>query len=47
MACDHPGCDCPRHRHRWNCQLTPIWAQTIHDLDTNPWTAITNHMKGA
>lgn len=31
-------CDCPdtgfgRNPHRWNCALTPIWAQTIRDLD--------------
>lgn len=41
-------CDCPhigaadgmRVRHRWNCTLTPIWAQTMRDLDCNPWTVI-------
>lgn len=26
--------------HDWNCELTPLWAQTIRDLDTNPWTAL-------
>lgn len=32
-------CDCPRDpHHHWNCPATPIWAQTIRDLDTNPWT---------
>lgn len=32
-------CDCPMDPyHRWNCTGTPIWAQTIRDLDTNPWT---------
>ncbi len=36
-----PSCDCPLDPyHRWNCALTPIWAQTIRDLDTNPWTVI-------
>lgn len=36
-----PTCDCPMDPyHRWNCALTPIWAQTIRDLDTNPWTVI-------
>ena len=36
-----PLCDCPMDPyHRWNCALTPIWAQTIRDLDTNPWTVI-------
>lgn len=40
-------CDCPdtsfgRNPHRWNCALTPIWSQTIRDLDTNPWTVVTN-----
>lgn len=34
-------CDCPMDPyHRWNCDLTPLWARTIRDLDTNPWTAI-------
>jgi hypothetical protein len=41
-----PPCDCPdtsfgRNPHRWNCDQTPIWAQTIRDLDTNPWTVVT------
>lgn len=28
-----PECDCPLDpHHRWNCALTPIWAQTIRDL---------------
>lgn len=32
-------CDCPMDpHHRWNCPMTPLWAQTIRDLDTNPWT---------
>lgn len=36
-----PTCDCPMDpHHRWNCALTPIWAQTIRDLDTNPWTVM-------
>ena len=36
-----PPCDCPMNPyHRWNCSLTPIWAQTIRDLDVNPWTVI-------
>ncbi len=36
-----PMCDCPMDPyHRWNCVLTPIWAQTIRDLDCNPWTVI-------
>jgi hypothetical protein len=26
----HARCDCPRGpHHRWNCTLTPIWAQTV------------------
>jgi hypothetical protein len=38
-------CDCDliarertrtRPRHRWNCALTPIWAQTMRELDVNP-----------
>lgn len=34
-----PTCDCPMDpHHRWNCALTPIWAQTIRDLGCNPWT---------
>lgn len=32
-----PTCDCELPHHRWNCHLTPIWAQTIRELDTNPW----------
>lgn len=37
-----PACDCPMNPyHRWNCALTPIWAQTIRDQDCNPWTVIT------
>lgn len=31
-------CNCPHNHHRWNCPMTPIWAQTIQDLDLNPWT---------
>lgn len=35
-------CDCPMDpHHRWNCPMTPIWAQTMRDLDTNPWTVVT------
>ena len=34
-------CDCdPASYHHWNCRATPIWAQTIRDLDTNPWTVV-------
>ena len=43
-------CDCPLTPsgtrpprppyHRWNCSLTPTWAQTMRDLDVNPWTVI-------
>ena len=34
-------CDCPLNPyHRWNCTLTPVWAQTIRDLDVNPWTVM-------
>lgn len=34
-------CDCdPFEHHRWNCATTPIWAQTIRDLDVNPWTVV-------
>ena len=34
-------CDCPMNPfHRWNCSRTPIWAQTIRDLDLNPSTFI-------
>jgi hypothetical protein len=34
-------CDCPRDPyHRWNCTATPIWTQTMRDLDLNPWTAV-------
>lgn len=40
-----PTCDCPLDPyHRWNCALTPIWAQTMRDLDTNPWTVITHSL---
>jgi len=36
-----PTCDCPLDpHHRWNCPLTPIWAQTIRDLDCNPWAVV-------
>lgn len=29
-----PTCDCPLDpHHRWNCSTTPIWAQTIRDLE--------------
>ncbi|MGQ9348926.1 hypothetical protein [Mycolicibacterium gilvum] len=35
------GCDCPLDpHHRWNCALTPIWSQTIRELDCNPWTVV-------
>ena len=38
-----PDCDCAVDPyHRWNCPTTPIWAQTIRDLDTNPWTVVTS-----
>lgn len=34
-------CDCPMDPyHRWNCNLTPLFAQTIRALDCNPWTVI-------
>ncbi len=34
-------CDCPLDpHHRWNCALTPVWAQTMRDLNVNPWTVI-------
>lgn len=34
-------CDCPMNPyHRWNCALTPIWADTMRDLDCNPWTEL-------
>lgn len=40
---DPPACDCPLDpHHRWNCPLTPIWAQTMRDLDCNPWTVVTD-----
>lgn len=36
-----PTCDCPMDpHHRWNCNLTPIWAQMLRDSDFNPWTAL-------
>ena len=35
----------PRQHHRWNCPLTPIWAQTMRDLDCNPWTVVVDAMK--
>ena len=43
-------CDCPdtefgRNPHRWNCFLTPTWAQTMRDLDTNPWTVVENAIR--
>ncbi|MGE2733821.1 hypothetical protein [Mycolicibacterium vaccae] len=35
------SCDCPMApHHRWNCPLTPAFAQTIRDLDCNPWTVV-------
>lgn len=35
------SCDCPMDPyHRWNCPLTPLWAQTMRDLDVNPWTVM-------
>ena len=38
-----PHCDCPLDpHHRWNCALTPVRAQTIRELDTNPWTVVAN-----
>ena len=40
-----PMCDCPMNpHHRWNCALTPIWAQTIRDQDCNPWTVTRSAM---
>lgn len=40
-----PACDCDLNAyHRWNCALTPLWAQTMRDLDTNPWTATRSAM---
>lgn len=31
-------CDCGLSAfHRWNCATTPMWAQTMRDLDINPW----------
>lgn len=40
-----PPCDCPMDpHHRWNCALTPVWAQTMRDLDVNPWTALRGFM---
>lgn len=39
-------CDCPMDpHHRWNCALTPIWAQTIRDLNKNPWTVLRPGMR--
>lgn len=36
-----PACDCPLDpHHRWNCALTPVWAQTMRDMNVNPWTVI-------
>jgi hypothetical protein len=36
-----PTCDCPTDpHHRWNCPMTPLWADTIRELDTNPWTVM-------
>lgn len=41
-------CDCPRDPyHRWNCPATPLWAQTIRDLDTNPWIVFRPHEMAA
>lgn len=37
------GCDCTGMHHRWNCPMTPIWAQTMRDLDINPWTVVTGN----
>tara|TARA_B100000519_G_C14089628_1_gene365658 strand:+ start:118 stop:456 length:339 start_codon:yes stop_codon:yes gene_type:complete len=38
-------CDCPLNpHHRWNCTLTPIWAQTMRELDCNPWTVVESVM---
>lgn len=40
-----PTCDCPLNPHHdWNCSTTPIWAQTIRDLDVNPWTVTRSAM---
>jgi hypothetical protein len=41
LRCDGCGRYIPSEHHRWNCALTPIWAQTIRDLDINPWTTHT------
>lgn len=30
-------CDCPPTHHRWNCHRTPVYRQTMRDLDINPW----------
>ena len=36
-----PTCDCPMDpHHRWNCELTPVWAQLMRESDFNPWTAL-------
>lgn len=36
-----PSCDCPMDpHHRWNCELTPVWAQLMRESDFNPWTAL-------
>lgn len=41
LAALPPTCDCPLDpHHRWNCPLTPIWAQTMRELDCNPWTVM-------
>lgn len=38
-GCHFCGCDpYDQSPHRWNCALTPIWAQTIRELDVNPLT---------
>jgi hypothetical protein len=29
-----PRCDCG-DRHRWDCDTTPLWAQTVRDLGTD------------
>lgn len=37
-------CNCdPSANHRWDCPRTPIWAQTMRDLDANPWTVMNDY----
>lgn len=45
-----PPCACPstgtfgRYPHRWDCELTPIWAQTVRDYDAR---ALTGDARGS